>query len=132
MDRRRRVLLSVIVIVAVLAYLGFSIFSGDNLSYYVTVSEIVNGTTVKEPVNVRGVIVEGSTEWSPDERVLRFKLTDGVETIDVIYRGNMPGNYQDNTSAVVTGVYHDGLLSASRIAFSCPSKYKAAGRVAGG
>jgi len=124
MERRTRFVVSVVAIVAVLAYLGFSSFSGDNLSYYVTVSEMVDGANAKEPVNVNGVIVEGSTDWLPDNRTLRFKLTDDVKTVNVIYHGNMPGNYQDNTSAVVTGVYQNGVLSASKIVLKCPSKYE--------
>ncbi len=124
MERRTRIAASVAVIVVVLFYLVFSSFSGDNLSYYMTVSEMVDGATAAEPVNVNGVIVEGSTDWSPDDRILRFKLTDGVETVDVVYQGNMPGNYQDNTSAVVTGVYQNGVFSASKIVLKCPSKYE--------
>lgn len=125
MDKKQRIILSAVVVVALLAYLGFASFNSENLSYYLTVSEVVAKGSVERPVNVNGTIVKNSTNWSPETQTLSFKMTDGEHTIDVVYRGNMPSNYQEDIPVVVTGVYQNGVVTASKLVLKCPSKYEA-------
>jgi cytochrome c-type biogenesis protein CcmE len=124
MDKKQRIIVSAIVVVALLAYLGFASFNSENLSYYQTVSEVIAKGNTDKHVNVNGTIVKNSTNWSPQTQTLTFKMTDDENTIEVTYKGNMPSNYQEDIPVVVTGTYQNGVLTASKLVLKCPSKYE--------
>ena len=61
-----------------------------------------------------------------DEQFLEFKLKDSHEEVmPVIYRGVIPGNFDQATSIVAIGRYKDGHFEAEQLLVKCPSKYQA-------
>jgi cytochrome c-type biogenesis protein CcmE len=124
MNKKQRIIISAVVIVALLAYLGFASFNSNNLSYYLTVSEVVSKGDSEKAVRVNGTIVKDSTNWSPETQTLSFIISDGKNSINVVYKGNMPSNYQEDIPVVVTGIYQNKVLTASQIVLKCPSKYE--------
>ncbi|CAD6492635.1 MAG: Cytochrome c-type biogenesis protein CcmE [Candidatus Argoarchaeum ethanivorans] len=124
MDKKQRIILSVVVVVALLAYAGFSSFSSEQLAYYQTVTEVVSGGDIERPVNINGIIVEDSTIRAQETQTLKFKITDNESTVDVVYKGILPNNYKEGISIVVTGTYQDNIVHASKLTLKCPSKYE--------
>ena len=124
MDKKQRIILSVVVVVALLVYAGFTSFSSEQLAYYQTVSEVVSGGDIEKPVNINGIIVEDSTIRVQETQTLKFKITDNESTVDVVYHGILPNNYKEGISIVVTGTYQDNVVHASKLTLKCPSKYE--------
>ena len=57
---------------------------------------------------------------------LTFIITDGLESLDVVYKGTMPNNFGDQTQVVIEGkLDSSGEFQASSIMTKCPSKYEA-------
>ncbi|CAD6494741.1 MAG: Cytochrome c-type biogenesis protein CcmE [Candidatus Argoarchaeum ethanivorans] len=124
MDKKQRIILSAVVVVALLVYAGFTSFSSEQLAYYQTVTEVVSGGDIERPVNINGIIVEDSTIRVQETQTLKFKITDNESTVDVVYKGILPNNYKEGISIVVTGTYHDNVVHASKLTLKCPSKYE--------
>ncbi|RZB32242.1 MAG: cytochrome c-type biogenesis protein CcmE [Candidatus Argoarchaeum ethanivorans] len=124
MNKKQRIILSVVVVVALLVYAGFTSFSSEQLAYYQTVSEVVSGGDIEKPVNINGIIVEDSTIRVQETQTLKFKITDNESTVDVVYHGILPNNYKEGISIVVTGTYQDNVVHASKLTLKCPSKYE--------
>jgi len=124
MNKKQRIILSVVVVVALLAYTGFTSFSSEQLAYYQTVSEVVSGGDIEKPVNINGIIVEGSTNRVQETQTLKFKITDNETMVDVVYQGILPNNYKEGLPIVVTGTYQNKVVHASKLTLKCPSKYE--------
>ena len=61
-----------------------------------------------------------------DRQHLEFVLRDSKnETMKVEYRGVIPGNFDQATSIVAIGRYHEGHFEADQLLVKCPSKYQA-------
>ena len=94
--------------------------------YYYSVSELVGQSTsvFGENVRVSGIVVPGSAEVHGDGPTIRFKLTDGKESLSVVYRGVAPATFGEGAEVVVEGRYdHQSLFEAINILTKCPSKY---------
>ena len=127
MKRKNRTILGIIIILALLGYLAVSSFS-NSISYYLTVTELNDKgeSAYGETVNINGSVILESINWDPENTLLEFTLTDGVETLDVAYKGSLPNNFRDATSIVVTGQYsEDQIFRANKMLVKCPSKYSA-------
>ena len=125
MIRKNRTILGVAIIVVLLGFLAVSSFS-NSLSYYMTVTELKEQgeSAYSETVNINGSVILESINWEPENQLLQFTLTDGGETLDVIYEGSLPNNFREATSVVVSGQYsEDGIFRSNKMLVKCPSKY---------
>ena len=85
------------------------------------VSSQVNGT-LSDPSKV---------QYDVDKGELVFALQDEKhETMNVVYRGVKPANFEQATSVVAIGTYKDGRFEADQLLVKCPSKYQAEGAAA--
>ena len=112
-----------VIVVAYLIYLSF----GSSVSYYVTVSEFFAKGTELHDTNVRvaGKIADSPIEWNAAELELRFTITEGGDTMAVIYHGAKPSTFKARSNILVEGEYHsDGIFRASQLILKCPSKYE--------
>ena len=77
-------------------------------------------------VQVNGVLADKEYVLKPAEQFLRFRLRDDHgDVMPVEYRGVIPGNFDQATSIVAIGRYHDGQFEAEQLLVKCPSKYQA-------
>ena len=110
------------IIVVFLGVMGY-LFTQTNIQYENDFQKIENtGQTVK----ATGVWVkEKSIQVDKASNLMSFYIKDaaGVE-MHVVYKGNVPNNFESSTSVVVTGKFQNGIFSASEILTKCPSKYE--------
>lgn len=105
-----------------LIYLGFS----SSTSYYVTVSEFyAQGTELYDTgLRIAGKIIE-PINWDSDKVELSFTISEGGQTMPVVYAGVMPGNFQSDSDILVEGSYDSsGVFKADQLILKCPSKYE--------
>lgn len=126
MNKKQRLVLGVSIVSFLLGYLALT---GGVVSNQYEVSEAVaaRDNLTDRVIIVNGSIVLGTEKWDALNRTFTFKLTDGIETIDVIYTGEKPNIPSDYTSiqAVVTGKFNSSVFEAYRMLTKCPSKYEA-------
>jgi cytochrome c-type biogenesis protein CcmE len=101
----------------------------STLTSYVTVSE---AKTSKRPVQVAGIVVEGTDRYDLKRNNLIFVLReDGGDEMQVEYDGPRPGNFDNVTKVVAIGKYEpkEQVFMARELLVKCPTKYE--GRVKG-
>ena len=121
--RRQRRLWYIIGGVLVVAFLAYGATSfKSNLTPYVSFDEAARRAG---KVQVAGGLVMGSSEYVEDDQVLRFAIEDeSGSTLNVVYSGTKPGNFEEATQIVVVGFYKDGTFEADQLLVKCPSKYQ--------
>ena len=100
---------------------------GNAVSYYVTVSEFYDREAELQDINVRvaGKILESPIDWDAEDLDLRFTITEGGDTMAVVYDGVKPSAFKPSSNILVEGKYHsDGIFRASQLILKCPSKYE--------
>jgi cytochrome c-type biogenesis protein CcmE len=116
----------VVVIVISIAYLIFSGATGSTM-YFLTVPEVQQKlTSLKgEPIRVSGKVTADPIEWDLRNLSLGFVIGDDQARIPVRYKGVKPDLFQKGVDVIVEGrIGHDGVLAASVLMTSCPSKYQ--------
>ena len=83
-------------------------------------------------VQVNGVLADKEYVMKQEEQYLSFRIKDDRgEVLPVEYHGVIPGNFDQATSIVAIGRYHDGKFTAEQLLVKCPSKYQAEAEKAG-
>jgi cytochrome c-type biogenesis protein CcmE len=101
----------------------------STLTSYVTVRE---AKASKRPVQVAGIVVEGTDRYDLENNNLIFILReDGGDEMKVEYDGPRPGNFDNVTKVVAIGRYEpeERVFVARELLVKCPTKYE--GRVKG-
>ena len=127
MKIQKSYLIGGVVVVLALAMAMYSFQS--TLTSYVTVSE---AKASNRPVQVAGIVVEGTDKYDLDSNNLLFTLReDGGDQMKVEYDGPRPGNFDNVTKVVAIGKYEPkkGVFLARELLVKCPTKYE--GRVQG-
>ena len=115
----------IIVLAMVMAMYSFQ----STLTSYVSVSE---AKASNRPVQVAGLVVEGTDRYDLDSNNLLFTLReDSGDQMKVEYDGPRPGNFDNVTKVVAIGKYEPKrkVFLARELLVKCPSKYE--GRVTG-
>jgi len=123
---KKRYLIGGAILAVVVGYLFYLSF-GSSVSYYVTVSEYFDRGSELHGTNVRvaGKIADGFTEWNTEDLELKFAITEGGDTLPVIYQGAKPDGFKAGASILVEGKCHsDVIFRASQLIMKCPSKYE--------
>lgn len=104
-------LAAIALVAGFLGYVALSHGGGD----YLTVAELKaqGDSAFGSTIGVKGEVKHGSIEWDPQNQVLRFALTDGQDTLDVVYRGVAPDSFEPGAEVALEGVYTEsGLFEA--------------------
>lgn len=129
-------------VVLVGSALGFLVYkaTGDNLTYYRTVDELLaaDGTS-DEKIRISGDVVEGTIVRSDETRELRFEIESTTpdeagappttpRRIPVVYTGTVPDIFRGGIQVVIEGSVDDGgTFQAETLLAKCPSKYQEEG-----
>lgn len=115
-------------IVAALVLLAVAITVGVT-SFRKTVTPYISfaeARTASGTVQVNGVLADKNYVARPEEQFLQFQLQDDRgHVMPVIYRGVIPGNFDQATSIVAIGKYAGDHFEAEQLLVKCPSKYQA-------
>jgi cytochrome c-type biogenesis protein CcmE len=125
MNKKNRLILGVSIIVVLLGYIALTTVQASN-QYEVSEAVAAQGNLTGKVIIVNGSMVPGSDNWDALNRTLTFKMTDGIATLDVVYRGDKPDLPPEATDiqAVVTGQFNNNVFEAFRMLTKCPSKYE--------
>lgn len=130
MHKKQRFVLGFTLIVTLLGYLALT--TGVISSQYEVSEAIAAGKELAgQVIIINGTMVPGTDNWDALNRTLRFKLTDGAATIDVVYKGdkpNLPPGYT-NIRAVVTGQFNNSVFEGFKMLTKCPSKYEGSDKI---
>ena len=102
----------------------------DTGVYYMTPTELTaklkaDPSFVNAGVKVGARVVNGSIIREPGGRQVAFKMTDGAQTYNVVYRGITPDTFTDGVDVVVEGrLGHDGTFRATTLLAKCASRYE--------
>ena len=123
-----KVAIGMVVIVAAVAYL---LLSGTTASavYFLTVPEVQQQLSALQqaarPIRVAGPVTADPIQWDVRHLSLAFRIGEGEARLPVQYKGVKPDMFQAGVSVIVEGrIGRDGILIASTLMTSCPSKYQ--------
>ncbi len=123
-----KVAIGMAVIVAAVAYL---LLSGTTASavYFLTVPEVQQQLSALQqashPIRVAGPVTADPIQWDVRHLSLAFHIGEGEASLPVQYTGVKPDMFQAGVSVIVEGrMGQDGVLHASILMTSCPSKYQ--------
>ena len=125
MLRKRKFIIGGLIIFIAVGYLGYTGFQ-SSATYYYAVSELAEqGSSVYgENIRVNGQVTPGSVEQETGGHTLRFAISEGGESLPVVYQGVLPDNFKVGNEVVVEGhINSDGIFQANIIMVKCPSKY---------
>ena len=100
--QNRMILVALLVSGVFLAgYLGIKAFS-ENLLYFYTPSDIITGKAPKDKsFRVGGLVEDGSLERNG--MLVKFSVTDNLESIEVSYEGILPDLFREGQGVVASG-----------------------------
>ena len=109
--------------------IGYLIYAGlrDTMTYYLTVSEVLAGTTEigNAPIRVGGIVSPSSVKFDPKDLKLSFILEEKESSLKVNYQGVVPDSFKPGIEVVLEGVYNgNGQFGATTIMPKCASKYE--------
>lgn len=111
---------AVVVLAMIMAMYSFK----STLTTYVSVSE---AKVSRRPVQVAGIVVNGSKRYDLQSNRLMFTLReDSGDEMVVEYDGHKPANFDDVTKIVSTGKYNSKrqIFVAKELLVKCPTKYE--------
>ena len=104
-------------------YLGIKAFS-ENLLYFYTPSDIITGKAPSDKsFRVGGLVEDGSVER--DGMLVKFSVTDNVESIKVLYEGILPDLFREGQGVVASGSINIECIKAW-IGMKCNRTFNAA------
>lgn len=116
--RSKRKMLVVLVLfgVSIATVLGLTAFE-ENLLYFYSPTQIKNGEAPRlRNFRAGGLVVAGSVERATESLLVKFNLTDNVETIAVEYSGILPDLFREGQGIVAMGAFNDkGVFVASEV-----------------
>jgi cytochrome c-type biogenesis protein CcmE len=130
-SRRRRwpwsFVLAGLVILGAVAYLVYA-NTRSNAAYDLTVTQLVQCSSCSvQAVRVEGVVQRGSIEHDETMQRLSFVISDGRQSLAVVYTGVVPDIFNAGIQVVVEGHYSGrGPFQALTLLTKCPSKFTAA------
>ncbi len=129
--RRRRLpvsfLLAGLVILAAVGYLIYANTSA-NAAYDMTVTQLRQCTSCQDQaVRVEGTVQKGSIQRNETTQQLAFMISDGQQSIPVVYTGVVPDIFNGGIQVVLEGHYRgQGAFQAQTLLTKCPSKFTTA------
>lgn len=119
-------------LVAGLAVVGAIIYlvvanTGTTAEYYMTISELRSCSTCQsQNVRVLGNVAPNSVSTNLKSQVVHFTITQGAQSLPVVYGGIVPDTFKSGLQVVVEGHMVNGVFQAQTLLAKCPSRFQAA------
>lgn len=118
----------------VLVTVGYLMATGikDTGVYYLTPSELASRVQDDRSFYNVGMklgarVVKGTIQRDVASQTVSFRVTDGVRSYPVVYRGLTPDTFTDEVDVVLEGrLQADGTFRATTLMAKCGSRYEAA------
>jgi len=123
--RQLRVFLGAFFILAAVGVLIYGSLQGTQ-QYYMTLAEMRARKDVAslQSVRIGGGLAPNTTVVNSKEVSAQFTLTDGTNTLPVVYKGVLPDTFEASSEVIAEGkLGSDGVFRASLVLAKCPSKY---------
>lgn len=116
-----------VVILAAVAYLVYA-NTQSNAAYDMTVSQLRQcSACTAQMVRVEGTVQRDSIQRNDANQQLAFIISDGHESLSVLYTGVVPDIFNAGIQVVIEGHYNgQGPFQAQTLLTKCPSKFTAA------
>ncbi len=102
--KQRLILIGLMVIGAGLATFFALRSFNDNLMYFFSTTDVVEGKAPKDTLfRLGGLVIKGSLERPNDGMMVRFKLTDFSKEVTVEYTGILPDLFREGQGIVANG-----------------------------
>ena len=123
--KTQRLILVAAAAVAVLAAVLLAMWGlKDRASYFYAPAEIAAGKAADgQAIRLGGMVENGSLQRLSDGVTVRFRLTDGVATTPVQYRGIVPDLFREGSGAVAEGRMERGTFVADTILAKHDERY---------
>lgn len=103
--RRKRLLLVGLVVLGVSAAVGLALTAFQrNLLYFFTPTQVAAGEAPSNyPFRIGGLVKQGSVHHEDDGLTVRFVVTDGRDSVPVVYKGVLPDLFREGQGVVARG-----------------------------
>ncbi len=118
---------AILVATLALLYLSFGGI-GENLVYYWTPTEMADHSdeAVGAQIRLGGVVEAGSLNWDKATNELRFRVSDGDNSVAVEGRSVPPQMFREDVGVVVEGTLRtDGVFVSDRLLVKHDNQYQA-------
>ncbi len=117
MSRKKKIIIAIGV--GLLLVVSLSVYSKLTSEDAMSVSKLkAEGPppTGANMVSVKGDVQEGSIQYDPQKRIVRFALVGGNQTLPVVYRGLLDDDFRPGEEVIVKGMYmNTGILEAQKL-----------------
>jgi len=101
--------------IAIVATLMFNAFN-SNMVFFFSPSDVkANKAPIDRDFRLGGLVEEGSLQREDDGLTVHFKVTDGAESIAVVYTGILPDLFREGQGVVAQGRLAEGSFAASEV-----------------
>ena len=123
--KTQRLILVAAAAIAVLAAVLLAMWGlKDRASYFYAPAQIAAGKAADgQAIRLGGMVERGSLKRLPDGVTFRFRLSDGVATTPVQYRGIVPDLFREGSGAVAEGRMERGTFIADTILAKHDERY---------
>jgi cytochrome c-type biogenesis protein CcmE len=103
--RKQRLMLIALVVIGIGVATTFALKSfNENLMYFFSTSDVLDGKAPKDTLfRLGGMVVKGTVERPNDGMMVRFKLTDFSKDVMVEYTGILPDLFREGQGIVAHG-----------------------------
>ena len=103
--RKQRLILIALMVIGASIATAFALKSfNDNLMYFFSPTDVVEGKAPKSALfRLGGMVIKGSVERPGDGMMVRFKLTDFSKEVTVEYTGILPDLFREGQGIVAKG-----------------------------
>ena len=123
--RKQRLVIVIGVLCAIGIATGLAMYAmRDNLNYFYTPTQVVNGDApMNQNIRVGGLVVKGSLVRGKDLSV-SFDITDEIKTIKVKFNGILPDLFREGQGIIATGrVTGSDVVQAQEVLAKHDEKY---------
>ncbi len=118
-----KLVVGAIVLLPVLAHVGYAAGTSTFANYYFTVDEFV-ARSAGTPARVGGQVVPGSIQWDNSSQTMHFQIAGNSQRMNVVYRGPVPDSFRDGITAILEGSRGpNGAFVATQVMVRCPHQY---------